>query len=47
MRLHIPTHPINAQGAVTKDETWYARTQERIEALFRETLFREALTTQK
>ncbi|CAD5249797.1 ABC-type transport system periplasmic substrate-binding protein [Halomonas sp. 59] len=47
MRLHIPTHPINAQGAVTKDETWYARTQERIEALFRETLFREALTTQE
>lgn len=47
MRLHIPTHPINAQGAVTKDETWYARTQERIEALFREALFHETLTTQE
>lgn len=42
MRLHIPTHPINTQGAVTKDENWYARTQDRIEALFH-----EALTTQE
>lgn len=41
MRLHIPTHPLNAQGAVTKDETWYARTRERIEALFREALLEE------
>ncbi|WP_326838291.1 extracellular solute-binding protein [Halomonas sp. 328] len=41
MRLHIPTHPLNAQGAVTKDEAWYARTQERIAALFREALLEE------
>ena len=47
MRLHIPTHPINAQGAVAKDETWYARTQERIEALFREALFHKTLSTQQ
>ncbi|WP_108446707.1 extracellular solute-binding protein [Halomonas denitrificans] len=34
MRLHIPTHPLNAERAVTKDETWYARTRSRIQALF-------------
>lgn len=36
MRLHIPTHPLNAERAVTKDETWYARTRSRIQALFRD-----------
>ena len=34
MRLHIPTHPLNAEGAILKDETWYARTRERIAAYF-------------
>ncbi|TLF45992.1 extracellular solute-binding protein [Halomonas urmiana] len=38
MRLHIPTHPLNAERAVTKDETWYARTRSRIQALFRDWL---------
>nr|WP_282103386.1 extracellular solute-binding protein [Halomonas getboli] len=37
MRLHLPTHPLNAAGAVTKDEAWYARTRERIGELFRAT----------
>ncbi|MFG6160271.1 extracellular solute-binding protein [Halomonas sp. 1390] len=36
MRLHIPTHPLNTERAVTKDEAWYARTQSRIQALFRD-----------
>nr|WP_163502962.1 extracellular solute-binding protein [Halomonas socia] len=34
MRLHIPTHPLNSAGAIEKDEQWYARTQQRIDALF-------------
>ncbi|WP_244272180.1 extracellular solute-binding protein [Halomonas aestuarii] len=36
MRLHIPTHPLNAERALVKDETWYARTLARIQALFRD-----------
>ncbi|MDR5866240.1 extracellular solute-binding protein [Halomonas koreensis] len=39
MRLHIPTHPLNAERAVTKDEAWYARTRERIGDYFRAALF--------
>lgn len=38
MRLHIPTHPLNAKHAITKDETWYARTHDRIRDYFREAL---------
>ncbi|GHE21983.1 ABC transporter substrate-binding protein [Halomonas urumqiensis] len=34
MRLHIPTHPLNAQRVVIKDEAWYAGTHERIQAFF-------------
>ncbi|SDO35615.1 putative spermidine/putrescine transport system substrate-binding protein [Halomonas shengliensis] len=34
MRLHIPTHPLNAEGAIEKDERWYARTLPRMQALF-------------
>ncbi len=41
MRLHIPTHPLNAQRAVAKDETWYAKTRERIGDVFRAALFAE------
>ena len=42
MRLHIPTHPLNAERAVTKDEAWYARTRERIGDYFRAALFPDA-----
>ena len=35
MRLHIPTHPLNAERALAKDEAWYARTLGRIEDYFR------------
>jgi putative spermidine/putrescine transport system substrate-binding protein len=38
MRLHIPTHPLNAEGAIAKDEDWYARTHERIGDVFGEWL---------
>lgn len=34
MRLHIPTHPLNAAGAIIKDEDWYARTQARLNDYF-------------
>lgn len=39
MRLHIPTHPLNAQHAITKDVNWYARTHARISDYFQEALF--------
>ncbi|MDY7115205.1 extracellular solute-binding protein [Halomonas sp. SSL-5] len=38
MRLHIPTHPLNAEGAIAKDETWYARTLTRMDDYFAEWL---------
>lgn len=38
MRLHIPTHPLNAGRAIVKDEEWYAQTRERIADYFREWL---------
>ena len=34
MRLHIPTHPLNAERAIEKDETWYARTLTRMDDYF-------------
>lgn len=34
MRLHIPTHPLNAAGAIIKDEAWYARTRARLDDHF-------------
>lgn len=34
MRLHIPTHPLNAARAIEKDETWYARTLARMDEYF-------------
>ncbi|MDT0499489.1 MULTISPECIES: extracellular solute-binding protein [unclassified Halomonas] len=34
MRLHIPTHPLNAEHAITKDEAWYARTLTRMNDYF-------------
>jgi len=34
MRLHIPTHPLNAQRAIQKDETWYAHTLSRMDHFF-------------
>ncbi|ABI57119.1 extracellular solute-binding protein [Alkalilimnicola ehrlichii MLHE-1] len=34
MRLHIPTHPLNAAGAIVKDEDWYAHTQSRLDDYF-------------
>jgi putative spermidine/putrescine transport system substrate-binding protein len=34
MRLHIPTHPLNATGAIVKDEDWYARTRSRLDDYF-------------
>ena len=34
MRLHIPTHPLNAERALVKDEAWYARTLGRINDYF-------------
>jgi len=34
MRLHIPTHPLNATRAIEKDETWYARTLARMDEYF-------------
>ncbi|MBB3191006.1 extracellular solute-binding protein [Halomonas cerina] len=40
MRLHIPTHPLNAQRAVTKDEVWYAETLTRLNEYFRDWLAR-------
>jgi putative spermidine/putrescine transport system substrate-binding protein len=39
MRLHIPTHPLNAKRAITKDVNWYARTHARISEYFQEALF--------
>ncbi|MDN3556813.1 extracellular solute-binding protein [Halomonas maura] len=42
MRLHIPTHPLNAERSVTKDEDWYAHTRERIGDYFRAALFPDA-----
>lgn len=39
MRLHIPTHPLNAERAITKDVNWYARTHARISDYFQEALF--------
>ncbi|TFH87185.1 ABC transporter substrate-binding protein [Billgrantia azerbaijanica] len=38
MRLHIPTHPLNAERAIVKDEAWYARTLGRIRDYFRDWL---------
>ncbi|MDI5892344.1 extracellular solute-binding protein [Halomonas rhizosphaerae] len=40
MRLHIPTHPLNAERALAKDEAWYARTLGRIHDYFRTWLAR-------
>ncbi|WP_416140404.1 ABC transporter substrate-binding protein [Halomonas sp. HK25] len=34
MRLHIPTHPLNAERAIEKDETWYAHTLARMDDYF-------------
>ncbi|MDN3520665.1 extracellular solute-binding protein [Halomonas ramblicola] len=34
MRLHIPTHPLNAERAIVKDEAWYARTLSRMRDYF-------------
>jgi len=34
MRLHIPTHPLNAERAIAKDERWYARTLTRMDDYF-------------
>jgi putative spermidine/putrescine transport system substrate-binding protein len=36
MRLHIPTHPLNAERALVKDEGWYARILARLRARFRD-----------
>lgn len=41
MRLHLPTHPLNAGGAVIKDDAWYARSRTRIGELFRAALLDE------
>ncbi|MFO7859374.1 MAG: ABC transporter substrate-binding protein [Ectothiorhodospiraceae bacterium] len=38
MRLHIPTHPLNAQRAIRKDEDWYASVHDRINERFRQWL---------
>lgn len=38
MRLHIPTHPLNARRAITKDHDWYARTLDRVNERFRQRL---------
>ncbi|WP_290652483.1 extracellular solute-binding protein [Aquisalimonas sp.] len=38
MRLHVPTHPLNAHRAVRKDETWYAQVHARINERFRDWL---------
>ncbi|MDR9439766.1 MAG: extracellular solute-binding protein [Halomonas sp.] len=35
MRLHIPTHPLNAERALAKDEAWYAHSLGRIHDYFR------------
>lgn len=35
MQPHLPTHPSNDQNAIAKDVQWYARTHDRIRALFR------------
>ncbi|EPC04625.1 hypothetical protein L861_04710 [Litchfieldella anticariensis FP35 = DSM 16096] len=40
MRLHIPTHPLNAERAVIKDDDWYAHTHHRVEERFQEWLSR-------
>ncbi|MDN6297238.1 MAG: extracellular solute-binding protein [Halomonas sp.] len=42
MRLHIPTHPLNAERAVTKDDSWYAHTHERISEYFNAALPHDA-----
>lgn len=34
MRLHIPSHPLNDERAITKDEDWYARTLTRMNDYF-------------
>ncbi|WP_168012358.1 ABC transporter substrate-binding protein [Halomonas salinarum] len=39
MRLHIPTHPLNAKRAITRDDDWYAQTRERVGEYFRAALF--------
>ncbi|MCW4151197.1 extracellular solute-binding protein [Halomonas sp. 18H] len=41
MRLHIPTHPLNAEHALTKDDEWYANSHERIDEYFRQALMTE------
>ncbi|MDL4862997.1 extracellular solute-binding protein [Halomonas elongata] len=38
MRLHIPTHPLNTERAITKDDDWYARSHTRINDYFRDAL---------
>lgn len=42
MRLHIPTHPLNAERAVSLDDEWYASTYERVGEYFREALLKES-----
>lgn len=42
MRLHIPTHPLNAERAVSLDDEWYAGTYERVGEYFREALLKES-----
>ena len=34
MRLHVPSHPLNAERAVRKDEAWYASVHDRINERF-------------
>ncbi|MFO8045758.1 MAG: ABC transporter substrate-binding protein [Halomonas sp.] len=41
MRLHIPTHPLNAAGAIVKDEDWYARTRSLLDDHFETWLARQ------
>ncbi|SHK61101.1 extracellular solute-binding protein [Halomonas caseinilytica] len=41
MRLHIPTHPLNAERAITKDDDWYARSHARIDDYFQKALLDE------
>lgn len=38
MRLHIPTHPLNAERAVRLDDDWYASTYRRVGDYFRAAL---------
>ncbi|MDN3523873.1 extracellular solute-binding protein [Halomonas sabkhae] len=46
MRLHIPTHPLNAEHALTKDDEWYARSHERINDYFEDALLEEDSASQ-